>query len=497
MTKSISANLQTHIQQEVTTLATCWRLVRTDGVELYFTDHDQDIVFGGNTYKAGTSYSRTAVQNESSLSVDNLNVEGILDSDDISTDDMRKGLFDFAEIFVFMVNWTDLSQNELKMRRGRLGEVSITAQGVFRAELRGLVQAYSQRIGELYSPECRADLGDSRCKVPIDPGVLARSTAYSLGDYVKVATDTGATGQAQYENRIYECTFAGTTADATTGQPTYDTTIGNTTNDGDIVATSRLNLTGNAVDTETLLIDAKTYVFDATLDQNDGHVLIGGTPDDTLSNLIAAINLDSGAGTSYGSSMTLHPTVSASDDGTGTSMVATAKTTGSAGNDISLAESLSNGSWVSPSTLLSGGVDGARFTSRQSWTRHAVVEAVTSRQVFTFTSGFDETRAVDDWFNGGVVVFEDGTNSGKAFEVRDWDQTSRVVTLFLPAPFDIATNTLARIYPGCDKRAATCGTKFVIPNSLDFDSGKGNIENFRGEPFLPGQDQLTNYPDAK
>jgi hypothetical protein len=36
---------------------------------------------------------------------------------------------------------------------------------VFRAELRGLSQALSQQIVELYTPDCRADLGDARCKV--------------------------------------------------------------------------------------------------------------------------------------------------------------------------------------------------------------------------------------------------------------------------------------------------------------------------------------------
>ncbi len=65
------------------------------------------------------------------------------------------------------------------MRRGWFGEVTLSEQGIFRTELRGLTQALSQRIGELYSPECRADLGDHRCKVPIHPPEIARSTAYA------------------------------------------------------------------------------------------------------------------------------------------------------------------------------------------------------------------------------------------------------------------------------------------------------------------------------
>src|SRR5690606_28340960 len=55
-------------------------------------------------------------------------------------------------------------------------------------ELRGMTQALSQRIGELYAPECRADLGDHRCKVPIAPPVVERGTAYAVGDTVRVNT---------------------------------------------------------------------------------------------------------------------------------------------------------------------------------------------------------------------------------------------------------------------------------------------------------------------
>ena len=59
-----------------------------------------------------------------------------------------------------------------------------------------MTQALQQRIGELYSPECRADLGDHRCKVPILPPEIARSTAYLLGDVVRVRTSGTAVSMA-------------------------------------------------------------------------------------------------------------------------------------------------------------------------------------------------------------------------------------------------------------------------------------------------------------
>ena len=166
--KSVSAELAAHLAGPVTTLATCWRITRRDGVEFFFTDHDRDVVFEGNTYKASSGYSRTAIANDSTFGVDNLEVEGVFNSAAIMEEDLRAGLFDGAEVRIFLVNWADTGQGALRMRRGWFGEAVLTEQGIFRTELRGLAQALQQKIGELYSPECRADLGDARCGVDLE-----------------------------------------------------------------------------------------------------------------------------------------------------------------------------------------------------------------------------------------------------------------------------------------------------------------------------------------
>ncbi|MDE3060451.1 MAG: DUF2163 domain-containing protein [Pseudomonadota bacterium] len=162
--KQISTQLAAHIAGEVTTLAVCWKLTRRDTTILGFTDHDQDIIFGGVTYKAATGFTPSAIQNTASLAVDNLDVEGMLSSGSIVEADILAGLYDFAEIEIFQINYMDMTQGSLKLRRGWLGEVSFYKQQ-FIAEVRGLTQALSQTMGELYSASCRAALGDNRCKV--------------------------------------------------------------------------------------------------------------------------------------------------------------------------------------------------------------------------------------------------------------------------------------------------------------------------------------------
>jgi uncharacterized phage protein (TIGR02218 family) len=193
--KSVSTALATHLAGEVTTLATCWRITRADGVVFRFTDHDRDLVVEGEAYAASAAYSRTAISNDAGMGVDNLDVEGVFDSAAVTEEELRAGLFDRAEVRIFLVNWAEPSMGNLRLRRGWFGEVVLTEQGVFRTELRGLTQALSQRIGELYSPECRADLGDHRCRVPVWPPLVTRETAYALGEHVRVATGSGTGSQ--------------------------------------------------------------------------------------------------------------------------------------------------------------------------------------------------------------------------------------------------------------------------------------------------------------
>ncbi|MFW0776986.1 MAG: DUF2163 domain-containing protein [Rickettsiales bacterium] len=177
--KQISTSLEAHISGEVTTLATCWKLKRRDNVIMGFTNHDKDILFDGVVYRADTGFTPTVVENTSAASVDNLDIEGMISASSITEADILAGLYDFAEIEIFLLNYNDTSQGALKLRRGWLGEVSLHKQQ-FVAEVRGLTQRLSQTIGELYSPSCRATLGDHRCKVVLS-GHTVTGSVTSVG----------------------------------------------------------------------------------------------------------------------------------------------------------------------------------------------------------------------------------------------------------------------------------------------------------------------------
>lgn len=191
MPKTVSTDLATHIGQEVTTLCTLWHITRKDNKDFYFTDHDSNIIYQGNTYLSAVGYNRTAVSNTVDLSVDNLNVTGFIDSSALTENELRAGLFDKARISVYVVNWADLTQGTIQVRRGWIGEVTVDTAGMFSTELRGMTQAYSQHILETYQPLCRADLGDARCKVDLTP-FTDSATVATVSDLNRTFTVTTA-----------------------------------------------------------------------------------------------------------------------------------------------------------------------------------------------------------------------------------------------------------------------------------------------------------------
>lgn len=168
MSKTISNELKTHLALEVTTLATCWRIIRVDAEEFFFTDHDTDIVYDGDTYLSAKGALPSSLQQTGNLAVDNMEAMTFLDPSTIQEDEVQAGLFDYASVDVFVINYADTSMGVLYLAQDwKCGNFTIS-DNIISAEIRGKAQQLSQQVGDLYSPSCRATLGDTQCGVDLD-----------------------------------------------------------------------------------------------------------------------------------------------------------------------------------------------------------------------------------------------------------------------------------------------------------------------------------------
>jgi uncharacterized phage protein (TIGR02218 family) len=112
---------------------------------------------------------------------------------------------------------------------------------------------------------------------------------------------------------------------------------------------------------------------------------------------------------------------------------------------------------------------------------HLVTISAVNGTIATF--GPNPVTAVSDAFAYGHLRWLSGKNAGLSEQILA-SGTDHVL-LADPPPFTVAPSTLALLTEGCNKTIATCSQRF------------GNAINFRGEPFLPGNDLLTRYPGAR
>lgn len=270
--KAVSSAFAAHLAAPDTRLATCWKIARRDGAVLGFTEHDRDLTLdlgdgdGAVTYAAATGLGRRSLRAGLDFAVDDLEVQGVLDSAAVTAADIRAGRYDAAEVKIFLVVWDDLAAGPLKLLRGRLGKI-VASEAGFTAELLGLSDRYAtQEVVELATPTCRADLFDARCKVqragtwqPLSAYAASAPRDAGIGGYVKPGL---------FNDRWFKCVTAGTSGAV---EPVWNTTLGGTTGDGTVVwRTIRAREIEAAIASVT---DARGFALDYA----------GDAPDDFLS----------------------------------------------------------------------------------------------------------------------------------------------------------------------------------------------------------------------
>lgn len=110
------------------------------------------------------------------------------------------------------------------------------------------------------------------------------------------------------------------------------------------------------------------------------------------------------------------------------------------------------------------------------FTRDAVV-AATGEDGILF-AGLGAAEAADYGF--GQIRWTDGDNAGLSASI--WMANGAAIVADRDFPNTSQPGDRATLTQGCDKRLATCADRF------------GNVVNYQGEPYLPGNDLLTRYP---
>lgn len=192
--KVYPAEYLAHLEGDVQTLALCWLIEKRNGETVRGTSIDRDIEVEAatstqdnltGTYFAAAGIRGSDTRGKSDMSVDNMQVEGAVDEGldvDISVADIESGVLANAAVTLFLINYEDPDTYQDVRQRGYLGEISRTAEGVYRTEIRGLTQRLQQAIGATYGERCDVKrFGDARCGLDVEalaiPGVITAVTS--------------------------------------------------------------------------------------------------------------------------------------------------------------------------------------------------------------------------------------------------------------------------------------------------------------------------------
>lgn len=204
--RSIPTGLAGSIAAESTTLCRLWRVTRSDGLVLRFTDATGPIKAtidpdtSDQVYRADYSFTSSAIfMSKTMANQQSVNMTFLLDEVDdtgFKEKDLRLRLYDGAHAEIYVADYENLGAGVLKMFSGRFGTVNISNQKVATVEITpDDTTSSGVKIGvEKYSQTCRASLFDSRCKLNADDYKAAFTVSSANGGSIVSADFTQESG---------------------------------------------------------------------------------------------------------------------------------------------------------------------------------------------------------------------------------------------------------------------------------------------------------------
>lgn len=434
--REIPGSLQGHFGNTTTTLATIWEIIRKDSEHFRFTDADIELNVNGNIFVPINSGTTSAIESSVNPNSDNLSIQHILDSEYITVEDLSIGLFDHAEVNIYLVNFRDTSQGWISIFRGFFGEVTMRDDVSAEVELKSLSTVLEQKFGRVYTYHCDAQLGDGRCGIT------------NIWDHDGVVDQV------------------------TSNMKFYDNDLNIDVEYGIVEFTSGYN--------EGVRREVRRYINDIpihSVDIDKNSFSFTGN----LSDIISA-------------GETFEITNSSGNDGTYT--VADieyedryGKMTKDGSNYYTVIGILYNGIQLDgdPYNLQDGDSDtdeisqGDTFTIKDSEEYNGEYEVSSTEYSNGITTLYTYEFFKNSYYVGYTIIFTEENISDSTPDGKLVFDAQGMIELWFPAPFKIQVGDEFKASEGCDKTFTTCKEKF------------NNYINFRGFPHIPGKDEINKY----
>ena len=237
MPLTLDSALATHLAQDTTTLCFLFKLTYSHPVNgstvLGFTTAGIDLTIGGVLYPAVNAVTPSSFTSQIGLIADKFDLTGPLMYGGIIEENIYAGIYDFADMDVYLANWADESMPPAHWGKYKVAEIRLLGRE-WMMECAEITDQFRINIVELTSAACRVDLFSTRCKVRSSLPAWAATTAYTLSHASDANVGSWVRPTAQ-NRRWFRCSTAGTSGGS---EPSWNTTVGGTTSDGTAVWTT-------------------------------------------------------------------------------------------------------------------------------------------------------------------------------------------------------------------------------------------------------------------
>ena len=160
---NISPKLTQHLSSEVLTIAYCLQVTLQNKKIIGLTNFDQNLVIDNITYETVSGLNIDTLK-YNSISGNSAKIDITINSNTIKEEEILSGLYDFAKVKIFLVNYTDLTQGNATLFYGSINKITVI-DDKFTAEVSSIFNTLSKNVGDFFSSSCRAQFCDNKCKL--------------------------------------------------------------------------------------------------------------------------------------------------------------------------------------------------------------------------------------------------------------------------------------------------------------------------------------------
>jgi uncharacterized phage protein (TIGR02218 family) len=169
MARDIPAPLLARMRSGTTSLCRLMEITRKDGRVLRLTDCTEDVTFEGHPYYSDPGFTCSAVFSSSiGGAAQGVEVELVMDEDLLAEKDVYGRTFEGQPCTITVVDYLNVSDGGCVLSRGPVGRIRYNEKSSAKFEMTPLINSQTLIARDVYSQTCRASLGDTKCRFPIE-----------------------------------------------------------------------------------------------------------------------------------------------------------------------------------------------------------------------------------------------------------------------------------------------------------------------------------------